>query len=78
MPPLTLDAGGATPIGWYVPARTTPFLPSGTGPGPALRSNVTGYAGGNLRPTEYGATAAYGDVRLNRQIVGRHVRDCRS
>lgn len=53
--------GGATPIGWYLPARTTPFAASGTvGPLPSLRRRLSGYSGGNLRPSEYGASAAYG------------------
>ncbi|HEX3344073.1 MAG TPA: hypothetical protein VHS09_05840, partial [Polyangiaceae bacterium] len=59
--PPPVDAGGATPIGWFVPARTT-IVGSGAAVGPsnALRGKLVGYAGGNLRPTEYGATAAYG------------------
>lgn len=55
------DAGGATPIGYFIPARTTPLPPSaGLGPSAALRSKVVGYAGGNLRPSAFGATAPYG------------------
>jgi hypothetical protein len=60
-PMIAPPSGGATPIGWYVPVRTTPFGPLvGIGPSPALRPKLSGYAGGNLRPTEYGATASYG------------------
>ncbi len=56
------DAGsGATPIGYWIPTRTTPLGPStGVGPTPALRSKLTGYTGGNLRPSAFGATAPYG------------------
>jgi hypothetical protein len=56
------DAGsGATPIGYWIPARTTPLSPTtGVGPSPALRSRLVGYTGGNLRPSAFGATAAYG------------------
>jgi hypothetical protein len=59
--PSPVDAGGSTPIGWFVPARTS-SVGSGaaTGPSNALRGKLVGYSGGNLRPTEYGATAAYG------------------
>jgi len=60
-PTIPPPSTGATPIGWYVPARTTPFGPlAGTGPTTALRPKLSGYSGGNLRPTEYGATASYG------------------
>jgi hypothetical protein len=60
-PSIPPPSGGATPIGWYVPARATPLSPFvGTGPSAALRPKLSGYAGGNLRPTEYGATASYG------------------
>ncbi|HEY1697565.1 MAG TPA: hypothetical protein VGG39_35635 [Polyangiaceae bacterium] len=53
--------GGATPIGWFVPARTTPFVPGAAlGPSAALRGKLVGYAGGNLHPTAYGASASYG------------------
>jgi len=57
------DGGGtgATPIGFFVPARTTPLGPgSGVGPSAALRTRLVGYAGGNLRPSAFGATAPYG------------------
>lgn len=56
------DGGaGATPIGYFIPARTTPLAPTtGIGPSAALRSKLTGYAGGNLRPSAFGATAPYG------------------
>ncbi|HEY8038548.1 MAG TPA: hypothetical protein VIF15_02090, partial [Polyangiaceae bacterium] len=52
---------GATPIGWFVPVRTTPFG-GGTlvGPSAPLRPRLVGFSGGNLLPSEYGATAAYG------------------
>jgi hypothetical protein len=55
------EGAGATPIGFYLPARTTPFA-AGTAAGPSatVRATLTGYSGGNLRPTEYGATAPYG------------------
>jgi hypothetical protein len=59
--PPSVDAGAATPIAWYLPARATPYgLGGGVGPGTALRGKLVGYTGGNLRATEYGATAAYG------------------
>jgi hypothetical protein len=60
--PSPVDAGaGATPIGWFVPVRTTPVgTGAGIGPSYLLRGKLVGYSGGNLRPTEYGATAAYG------------------
>jgi hypothetical protein len=59
--PPAVDAGGSTPIGWFVPARTsTVGSGAATGPSNALRGKLVGYSGGNLRPTEYGATAAYG------------------
>jgi hypothetical protein len=56
------DAGsGATPIGYWIPARTTPLGPTtGVGPSKVLRSKLVGYTGGNLRPSAFGATAAYG------------------
>jgi hypothetical protein len=55
------DAGGATPIGYFVPVRTTPLGPAaGLGPSAALRGLLVGYAGGNLRPSAFGATAPYG------------------
>lgn len=57
------DDGGtsATPIGFWIPARTTPLAPTtGVGPSPALRPRLSGYAGGNLRPSAFGATAPYG------------------
>jgi hypothetical protein len=61
-PPATAPVpSGVTPIGWYVPTRTTPFTPSGAvGPSPSLRRKLAGYVGGNLLPSEYGASAAYG------------------
>jgi hypothetical protein len=59
--PSPVDAGGATPIGWFLPVRTTPVgSGAGVGPSNALRGKLVGYSGGNLHPTEYGATAAYG------------------
>jgi hypothetical protein len=59
--PETAPDGGATPIAFFVPVRTTPFAPGATiGPSPTLRRKLVGYAGGNLAPSEYGATAAYG------------------
>lgn len=59
--PAPPPMGGATPIGWVLPARTSPAVPPpGGGPSQALRRRLSGYAGGNLRPTEYGATAPYG------------------
>ncbi|HEX8795291.1 MAG TPA: hypothetical protein VF765_30290 [Polyangiaceae bacterium] len=58
------DAGagaGATPIGYWIPARSTPLAPTtGVGPSAVLRSKLVGYTGGNLRPSAFGATAAYG------------------
>jgi hypothetical protein len=55
------DAGGATPIGYFIPARTTPSAPTPLfGPSAALRPKLVGFSGGNLRPSEYGATAPYG------------------
>jgi hypothetical protein len=62
--PLTppgIDAGTATPIGWFAPVRTTPFVAGrALGPSAAVRATLVGYAGGNLHPTDYGATAPYG------------------
>ena len=59
--PSPADAGGATPIGWFVPVRTTTLgAGAASGPSNALRGKLVGYSGGNLHPTEYGATAAYG------------------
>jgi hypothetical protein len=59
--PSETEEGGATPIGFFVPVRTTPLgKAKGPGPSAALRPLLTGYSGGNLRPTEYGATASYG------------------
>jgi hypothetical protein len=41
--------------------RTTPLVTTaGVGPGPSLRAKVSGYAGGNLRASAFGATAPYG------------------
>lgn len=64
MPMAPAFDGGATPIAWlgeggpYVPARTSVVT---TLPGVALPpAKLAGYAGGNLRATEYGGTAAYG------------------
>lgn len=55
------DDGGATPIHWFVPARTTPLGPTRTtGPSPALRAKLHGYSGGNLKATAFGASAPYG------------------
>ncbi len=55
------DGGGATPIGYFVPVRTTPLGPAtGVGPSAALRPKLVGYSGGNLRPSAFGATAPYG------------------
>ncbi len=55
------DAGATTPIGYFVPVRATPVAPPlGVGPGAALRAHLVGYAGGNLRPSAFGATAPYG------------------
>ncbi len=55
------DDGGATPIGFFIPVRTTPLGPAaGLGPSAALRPKVVGYAGGNLHPSAFGATAPYG------------------
>lgn len=57
------DDGGtsATPIGYWIPARTTPLSPTtGVGPSVALRPKLSGYTGGNLRPSAFGATASYG------------------
>jgi hypothetical protein len=53
--------GGATPIGFFVPVRTTPVGPSPTlGPSARMRERIVGFTGGNLHPSAYGATAAYG------------------
>jgi hypothetical protein len=58
--PPSMDAG-ATPIGWFVPVRTTPVGPGAViGPSNLLRPRLLGYSGGNLRPSAYGATATYG------------------
>jgi|GEM_PF-485669 len=61
-PPPDPDAGaGATPIGYFVPVRATPFAGAAPiGPSPALRARLVGFTGGHLVPTEYGATATYG------------------
>jgi hypothetical protein len=58
--PASPEGGGATPIGWVVPARTTPLGATSVGPSPALRAKLTGFSGGYVRPSEYGATAPYG------------------
>lgn len=59
--PPGFDAGSATPIGWVVPVRTTPLGASAAiGPSSTLRPRLVGYSGGNLRASEYGATATYG------------------
>jgi hypothetical protein len=58
--PPSSDAG-ATPIGWFVPVRTTPVGPGAViGPSSLLKPRLSGYGGGNLHPSAYGATAAYG------------------
>ncbi|WP_394850702.1 hypothetical protein LZC95_25000 [Pendulispora brunnea] len=45
----------------FVPIRTTePSGRAAPGPSPAIRSRLQGYAGGNLAPSVYGASAAYG------------------
>jgi hypothetical protein len=55
------DAGaGATPIGFFVPARSTTVGTAGIGPRPALKARLVGFSGGNLQPSAYGGTAAYG------------------
>ena len=60
-PTPTTGPGGATPIGYYLPVRTTPYAAgAGVGPSAALRTKVTGFTGGNLAPSAYGATASYG------------------
>jgi hypothetical protein len=68
------DAGagaGSTPIGYFVPVRATPFGGAGPiGPSPALRARLTGFAGGHLVPSEYGATAAYGLGQVH--VLGFH------
>ena len=59
--PTEEDDSGATPIGWFVPARTTPLpVTAGVGPSKSLRSRLVGFAGGNLRASAFGATAPYG------------------
>jgi hypothetical protein len=60
-PTPTMTGGGATPIGWFTPVRTTPFVPgAGTGPTPSLRGKLVGFSGGNLVPDGYGASTSYG------------------
>ena len=45
----------------FVPIRTTePLGRAAPGPSPAIRSRLHGYTGGNLVPSVYGASAAYG------------------
>lgn len=67
------DDAGPTPIVWFRPLaasptgtspyraiRTTRTAPVTIGPSAALRPRLSGFTGGNLRPTAYGATASYG------------------
>lgn len=45
----------------FVPIRTTsPRFLGRLGPSPEVKEKLSGYAGGNLTPTVYGASAAYG------------------
>jgi hypothetical protein len=61
-PPITPPPPSptTTPIAYVVPVRTTPLATAGVGPGPALRPKLVGFTGGNLQPSNYGATATYG------------------
>jgi hypothetical protein len=59
--PTETEDSGATPIGFFVPVRTTPLPRSaGVGPSAALRPRLAGFVGGNLHPSAFGATAPYG------------------
>ena len=71
------DGGGATPIGYFVPVRTTPLGPApGIGPLPALRPKLVGYSGGNLRPSAFGATAPYGLGQVHVLAFRSHLLPC--
>ncbi len=60
-PTFDPDAGAMpTPIGYFVPVRTTPVGAAGIGPRNALKARLVGFSGGNLLPSAYGGTAAYG------------------
>jgi hypothetical protein len=57
------DTKAPSKVGLFVPTKGTPPRPSSpfrVGPLPALRDKLVGFAGGNLRPSAYGATATYG------------------
>lgn len=57
------DAGPPpTPIKLFIPAKATPghVAPQRSGPVGGVREQLSGFAGANLRPSAYGATAAYG------------------
>jgi hypothetical protein len=57
------DSKAPTPIGYFEPTKGTPpksGAPFRVGPLPALRDKLVGFAGGNLRPSPYGASAPYG------------------
>lgn len=59
--PIRAQAFSAPFASSFVPVRTTPapFKPA-TPSSSALLSKLTGYTGGNLRPSRFGATASYG------------------
>ncbi|MEO8875464.1 MAG: hypothetical protein ABI461_07755, partial [Polyangiaceae bacterium] len=42
------------------PIRPVRSMTAGRGPSPAIRASLTGYSGGNLTPSVFGASAAYG------------------
>lgn len=54
---LTLSAAGGSGSFGGPPDKQ---LPSAAGPEPEVRENLSGYTGGNLRPSLYGSSAAYG------------------
>jgi len=56
--PLRYDF--AAKPGDYIPIRTTPITTHTGGPGNQLRDKLRGFTGGNLAPSNYGATAQYG------------------
>ena len=57
--PLLFESGGSPPP--FIPIRTAQS-PSKVefGPTPAIRAKLQGYAGGNLSPSVFGSSAAYG------------------
>jgi hypothetical protein len=61
--PEVEDAGPPpTPINFFIPIKATPgtAAPPRAGPLGAVREQLSGFAGANLRPSAYGATATYG------------------